>query len=318
MPPDILDRNPATPRVTFSYDRPMKTSFASAAVIAASLALSPSLSAQWPAHSTRGVPQGSDGKPNLDAPSAEDGRRQARFTGIWENVWFYNGKVSPPLTSPPGEPPASTFSNIGAGFKNGLPLQPWAADLLKQRREQNSKDNPDAHCLPMGLMQFHEHPQPRKIVQTPDLIVILYEGNAGIRQIFTDGRSFPDKDAQPWWYGYSVGKWEGDTLVVETTGFRDGGWLDIFGSPLTDAAKMTERFQRLNYGTLRIDVTIDDPKAYTAAVFRPGQSACRARRRAHRIHLRGKRTVGAAHDRQVATSPDPVPPSARCWCPRDL
>ena len=115
----------------------------------------------------------------------------------------------------------------------------------------------------MGLMQFHEHPQPRKIVQTPDVIVILYEGNAGVRQIFTDGRPLPDKDAQPWWYGYSVGKWEGDTLVVETTGFRDDGWLDIWGSPLTDAAKMTERFQRLNYGTLRIDVTIDDPKAYT-------------------------------------------------------
>jgi hypothetical protein len=115
----------------------------------------------------------------------------------------------------------------------------------------------------MGLMQFHEHPQPRKIIQTPSLVVILYEGNAGVRQIFTDGRSLPDNDPQPWWFGYSVGKWEGDTLVVETSSFRDDGWLDIRGSPLTDAAKMTERFRRLNYGTLQIDVTIDDPKAYT-------------------------------------------------------
>jgi len=94
--------------------------------------------------------------------------------------------------------------------------------------------------------------------------VILYEGNAGMRQIFTDGRPLPKNDPQPWWYGYSVGHWEGDTLVVETTGLRDGGWLDIDGSPQTDAAKITERFRRLNYGTMKIDVTIDDPKAYTA------------------------------------------------------
>jgi hypothetical protein len=209
------------------------------------------------------VPKSADGKPNLNAPPPRAANGKPDLSGLWENVWFYAGKVSPPLTSPPGEPPASTFSNIGAGFKDGLPLRPWAAELLKQRKAENSKDNPDAHCLPMGLMQFHEHPQPRKIVQTPGLIVILYEGNAGVRQIFTDGRALPDKDPQPWWYGYSVGRWEGDTLVVETTGFRDGGWLDIWGSPLTDAAKLTERFQRLNYGTMRIDVTIDDPKAYT-------------------------------------------------------
>ena len=241
----------------------MKRSIAAAGLIAASFMFSPSLSAQWPTHPTPGVPRTPDGKPNLDAPAPRTADGKPDLAGLWENVWFYAGKVSPPLASPPGEPPASTFSNIGAGFKNGLPLRPWAADLLKQRREQNSRDNPDAHCLPMGLMQFHEHPQPRKIVQTRDVIVILYEGNAGVRQIFTDGRPPADKDAQPWWYGYSVGKWEGDTLVVETTGFRDGGWLDIWGTPLTDAAKMTERFQRLNYGTLRIDVTIDDPKAYT-------------------------------------------------------
>jgi hypothetical protein len=225
--------------------------------------LTPSLSAQWAAHSSGKVPLTPDGKPNLEAPTPRTPDGKPDLTGVWENVWFYNGKVSPPLASPPGEPPASTFSNIGAGFKNGLPLKPWAADLLKQRREQNSKDNPDAHCLPMGLMQFHEHPQPRKMIQTPDVLVILYEGNSGIRQIFTDGRSAPKNDPQPWWYGYSAGKWDGDTLVVTTTGFRDGGWLDIFGTPLTEAATMTERYQRLNYGTLRIDVTIDDPKAYT-------------------------------------------------------
>ena len=128
-------------------------------------------------------------------------------------------------------------------------------------REQQATT--DAHCLPMGLMQFHNHGQPRKIVQTPGLIVIIYEANYGLRQIFLDGRKLPASDAQPFWYGYSVGKWEGDTLVVETTGFRDGGWLDIIGNPLTDAARMTERFRRPNFGTLEIDITIDDPKAYT-------------------------------------------------------
>lgn len=241
----------------------MKTWLAAAGLIAVSLAVSRPLSAQWPSYPTRDVPRTADGRPNVDAPAPRTADGKPDLTGVWENLWFYRGRIGTPPVSPPGEPPASTFFNVAAGFKDGPPLRPWAAELLKQRREQNSKDNPDAACLPMGLMQFHEHPQPRKIIQTRDLIVILYEGNAGIRQIFTDGRPLPTNDPQPWWYGYSVGRWEGDTLVVETTGFRDGGWLDIWGTPLTDAAKMTERFQRLSYGTLRVDVTIDDPKAYT-------------------------------------------------------
>jgi hypothetical protein len=112
-------------------------------------------------------------------------------------------------------------------------------------------------------MQLHLHPQPRKIIQTPGVIVILYEAQGGVRQIFTDGRTLPPKDAQPWWYGYSVGHWEGDTLVVETTGFRDDVWLDIDGSPLTETGKLTERFRRPNYGTLEIDVTVEDPSVYS-------------------------------------------------------
>ena len=159
--------------------------------------------------------------------------------------------------------PLANFGNIGAGFKDGLPFTPWAAELQKTRAAGNSKDNPDALCLPMGFMQFHTHPQPRKMIQTPGLLVIIYEANYGLRQIFTDGRSLPTDDPQPFWYGYSIGKWEGDTLVVETTGLREDGWLDVRGSPFTEKAKITERFRRLNYGTLEIDITIDDPKAYT-------------------------------------------------------
>ena len=109
----------------------------------------------------------------------------------------------------------------------------------------DSKDNPDAACLPMGLMQLHTHSQPRKMIQTKDLIVILYEANAGVRQIFLDGRPAPSDDPQPWWYGYSRGWWEGDTLVVETTNFRDGGWLDVNGSAADGCRrKITERFRR--------------------------------------------------------------------------
>jgi len=235
--------------------------FATAVVVA--LALAP-LGAQWPAFADKKVPLKADGTPNLEAPTPRTADGKPDLTGVWLNEWFYGGQVRRPPAALPGEPPPSTFGNIGANFPNGLPMQPWAKALMAERKRLGSKDNPDAHCLPMGIMQFHEHPQPRKMIQTPDLLVILYEGNAGMRQIFTDGRRAPDNDPQPWWYGYSVGRWEGDTLVVETTGVRDGGWHDIDGSPQTDAVKYTERFRRLNYGTMKIDVTIDDPKAYTA------------------------------------------------------
>ena len=221
------------------------------------------LHAQWLAHPDRNVPRTPDGKVNLQAPTPRTGDGKPDFTGVWQNAWFVDGRVQPLPVSPDGEPPAATFADVFANFKGELPLQPWAAKLKAARREQNSKENPDAHCLPMGLIQFHMHPQPRKVIQTPDVIALLYEGNAGVRQILTDGRSLPTNDPQPWWYGYSIGRWDGDTLVVETSGFKDGGWLDIYGSPLTDAAKMTERWRRLNYGTMQIDITIDDPKAYT-------------------------------------------------------
>jgi hypothetical protein len=236
---------------------------AAAFALAACLGLSASLPAQWRAYPDRDVPRKPDGSVNLDAPAPKTADGKPDFSGIWANAWFVSGRVTPLPVSPPGEPPAATFADVFANFKGELPLQPWAAQLKAARREQNSKENPDAHCLPMGLMQFHMHPQPRKVLQSRDVIAILYEGNGGVRQIFIDGRPLPGPDAQPWWYGYSTGHWEGDTLVIETAGFRDGGWLDIYGSPLTDQAKMTERWRRVNYGSMQVDITIDDPKAYT-------------------------------------------------------
>jgi hypothetical protein len=218
------------------------------------------LHAQWPLHPTLGVPKTADGKPNLNAPAPRTADGKPDLSGIWEN---FRAAAAPPTTGLGPTLGSNQFWDIGYGMKDGLPFQPWAAELLKKRMAENSRDNPDAHCLPLGLMQLHTHPQPRKIIQTPGVVVILYEANGGIRQIFTDGRALPSRDAQPWWYGYSIGRWDGDTLVVETTGFRDDGWLDVNGSPLTEAGKMTERFRRVNYGNLEIEVTVDDPKAYT-------------------------------------------------------
>ncbi len=276
----------------------MRTTFSSVAVAAALAAGAVAVFAQWPSYPT-GVPKGPDGKPDLTAPTPRTADGHPDFSGTWELArgTFGGGRgrgaaqakgapgATPPAGGPraggpptggPGGPrvcapvtptdgpPLATFQNIGSNLPGCLPpLTPWALDVLNRRKSENSKDNPDAHCLPLGLMQLHEHPQPRKIIQTPGLIVILYEAQAGVRQIFTDGRPLPKNDPQPWWYGYSIGKWDGDTLVVETTGFRDDVWLDIDGSPLTNSGKMTERFRRVNYGTMQIDVTVEDPKAYT-------------------------------------------------------
>jgi hypothetical protein len=222
--------------------------------VMAVLCVAGALLGQWPSYS----PEQRD----LSGPAPKMADGTPDLSGVWEMPRGADGKQLPAAAAAEGAIPLATFRNAGAGFKDGLPFQPWAKELLARRQAQNSKDNPDALCLPMGLMQFHTHGQPRKIVQTKDVIVILYEANGGVRQIFLDGRPLP-VDAQPWWYGYSTGKWEGDTLVVETTGLRDDGWLDIIGSPLTDSAKLIERFRRVSYGRMEIEITVDDPKAYT-------------------------------------------------------
>ena len=161
-------------------------------------------------------------------------------------------------------PSGSIFGNIGDQIPGGAPYQPWAAELVKKRMADNSKDNPDAHCLPMGVMQMTSHPvSRRRSSRLPREVVMIYEGSGTtVREVFMDGRTLP-KDVEPWWNGYSVGRWEGDTLVIETTDFMDDGWLDVRGSPLTARGKMIERIRRPNYGSLVIEVTIDDPKAYT-------------------------------------------------------
>lgn len=219
-----------------------------------------SLSGQWLDYPTPGVPRTPDGKPNLFAacPRTADGKPD--LSGLWEPV--YNRAGAPP---PPFEgctPVSREFLNIGSSLKEGLPYQPWAAELVRKRRPEERANDPITHCLPAGLIRLHTYALLKKVIQTPGLILILNELDASYRQIFTDGRPLPI-DPNPSWNGYSSGKWEGDTLVVQSNGFRDGMWVDAAGSPLTDAAKITERFQRVDFGHLEIEITVDDPKAYT-------------------------------------------------------
>lgn len=227
-------------------------------VAVAALAAASTAEAQWPDYPTPDVPRTADGEVDLDGPvpRTEDGHPD--FSGLWRGAGGFG-----PEDEPSDGPPVAGFRYVGQNMEDGLPFQDWARELREERMAAGSRDNPEAHCLPMGNMQFHTQGFPRKFVQTPDLLVILYEASMGIRQIFLDGRPSPDNDPQPWYYGYSTGHWEGDELVVTTTNFRDGEWLDIDGSPLTDAATVTERFRRPSYGRMEIDITVDDPKAYT-------------------------------------------------------
>jgi hypothetical protein len=213
------------------------------------------------------VPKGSDGKPNLAAPAPRTPDGKPDLSGIW---MIYNG---PDAGDRADRPP-----RMSGGLN--LPLQPWAAELQRKRAAEGGLNDPDGLCLPQGLLQYHVDPQPLKIIQTATQILIIYESNYGLRTIYMDGRKLPPLgEPQPFWHGYSVGHWEGDTLVVESNNFRgvdpdavkNGepssfhgvGWLDHRGTPYTEAMKVTERFRRVNYGGLDIEFTVDDPKAFT-------------------------------------------------------
>jgi len=237
----------------------MKSPAVTTALIFALLAATTS-QAQWPRYPTPGVPRTADGEVDVDGPVPQTAEGHPDFSGLWRGARRRGDTAD---SAPVDGPPLATFRDVGANIEGGLPFQPWAAELRAEREANGSRDNPEAHCLPMGNMQFHTQGFPRRFVQTPGLIVILYEASMGYRQIFTDGRPSPDNDPQPWFYGYSTGRWQGDTLVVTTTHFRDGEWLDILGSPLTDAATVTERFRRPSFGKMQIDITVDDPRAYT-------------------------------------------------------
>jgi hypothetical protein len=232
------------------------------------LAMTPALlQAQWLNHPTPGIPRTSDGKPNLSAPTprATDGR--PNLSGLWQTDAAPADvleRLIPGATNGAGEEPLSQyFINILSDFKpEAAPMQPAAAALFQQRAKTFSNESPLSHCLPEGMPLIEMAPAPYKIIQTPGLTVMLYERDTTFRQVYTDGRKLPD-DPQPSWLGYSAGKWDGDSLVVETIGFNDRGWLDARGHTHSEALHLTERFHRLDFGHMEVHLTIDDPQTYT-------------------------------------------------------
>jgi len=227
-------------------------------------ALAPRATAQWFKYPTPGVPRTATGAVDVNAPTPRTAVGKPDLSGIWLAA---NHQPCPPLIRDGDDcqekiPLSAWAYRIDAGAKEPLPFQEWAAALRKQRSAANSADDPHAQCLPSNPPRAYTLPHYQKIIQTPHFLALLTEFNASFRQIFTDGRPLP-VDPQPSWHGYSTGRWEGDTLVVESNGFRDGLWLDMSGTPLSDAATITERLTRPNYGTLNIAFTVNDPKAYT-------------------------------------------------------
>jgi hypothetical protein len=221
--------------------------------------LSP-IAAQWLNYPIAGVPRTADGKPNLSAQAPRTTEGRPDLSGLWE----MERKGLPTPNGLGCEPVNPEFLNIGSHLPGGLPYQPWAAQLIKVRSTEGRVHDPLSNGLPIGLVRLHTLPTLRKLIQVPGQLFFMNEYNASYRQIFTDGRP-PLNDPNPTWNGYSTGKWDGDVLVVQSNGFRDGLWLDTAGSPLTETAKITERFHRLNFGELEVSITVDDLKAYTKA-----------------------------------------------------
>jgi hypothetical protein len=203
--------------------------------------------AQWVNYPTAAIPKRPDGKPDFAAAAPRTADGKPDFSGVWQ------------------PPNMEFFGDLTTGLKpEDVSMLPWAAALQKERVAKEHGEDPLARCLPHGVPRINTNGMfPFKIIQTPAVIVILYEQLNLFRQVFMDGRKLVN-NPNPTWLGYSTGKWDGDTLVVETSGFNDKTWLDTGkGHPATDALHVTERFRRPNFGTLEIQATIDDPKAYT-------------------------------------------------------
>jgi hypothetical protein len=210
-------------------------------------------SGQWLDRPDPTTPRMADGKPNLSAPAPKKADGRPSLAGIWVRV---------PLDLPPR--PFGTPNTLSDRLVDGssIAMQPWAEALFKERSEKNlGGGRPSERCLPHGIPDAMLPGALFKFIETPGVTLLLYEEFNHYRQIFTDGRPFPD-DPQPTWFGYSVGRWEGDTFVVETRGFNDQTWLDDSGHPHTEAMYTTERFRRKDFGHMDLIVMIDDAKAY--------------------------------------------------------
>jgi hypothetical protein len=211
--------------------------------------LSAPLAAQWLDYKTPGIPRTADGKPNLSAPVPKTADGKPDLSGIWRG----------PMNSPYNR-------NIAVDLKPNE-IQPWAQQVYQQHVFDLGADSPRAHCLPDPPPFYHLAGLAR-IVQTPAMTIVINEGvsNSGTtRTIHTDGRGLPE-DPNPTWFGYSVGRWEGDTLVVNTNGFNDRTWLDFAGHPHSEALRTTERFHRRDFGHMDFEMTLEDPKTFTKPV----------------------------------------------------
>ena len=229
------------------------------------------VSAQWLNHPTPGTPRMRDGKPNLSASTPRQNGKPD-LSGVWHVVptpldemkRLFGPDVD--ATSVPGMETDSVSKyalNILADFKpEEAPMRPETAAIFRERAEAFARDHPGAKCLPLGLPFAYLVSEVTKIVQTPGLIVMLFESDGSHRQIYTDGRKLPE-NPDPIWLGYSVGKWQGDTLVVETVGFNDKSWLDGIGHPHSERLRLTERFRRRDFGHLDEEITFDDATMYT-------------------------------------------------------
>jgi len=214
-------------------------------------------SAQWLEYPTPGVPNTPEGKPDVMAPAPRTADGKPDLSGMWGWETRANcGARCDDLQI------SREFINIAATLKAPLPYRPGVAELVKERTAAQDED-PNAHCMPRGAPRIWTDDYYKRIFQLSDRVVILTERNMQYRQIFTDDRPLLN-DPNPTWNGYSTARWDGDTLVVQTNGFKDGLWLDANGNPLGNSGRLTERIRRPNYGTLEVQMTIDDPTFYTA------------------------------------------------------
>ena len=238
------------------------------------LTASGTLAAQWFKFPSPGAPRTANGEVDLQAPTPRLGNGKPDLSGVWmtaEPACVIRGlmpvselrKLIPPTLKCPVR--TASFSrqsiNLGIDMPGGLPYQPWLAKLVDERTANQAIDDPHIRCLPDHFVRAYGLPHYLKFVQTPRLLVMLNEYNGVYSQVFTDGRPLPE-DPNPSWQGYSTATWDGDTLVVDSIGFRDDLWIDWGGSVITSAAKVRERIRRPDFGHLEIEVTVDDPKAY--------------------------------------------------------
>jgi hypothetical protein len=211
-------------------------------LFALALALTANADAQWLKLPTPGIPRLPDGKPNLEAPAPRTTDGKPDFSGLWRN-----------------DGGDRLYNNIAVDLKPG-DVAPWADAIYQKRKLEAGKNSMETLCLPMGPQYLTTKYRRFRIAQMPTMIILLYDDLVH-REIFMDGRSL-EADPNPTWLGYSVGRWEGDTLVVESNGYTERSWLDWDGHPHTEDLRITERYTRRNFGHIDVQVEMNDPKAY--------------------------------------------------------